>query len=269
MSRPRPFPVCPPVAEAARRGVQLRLGLALRLLTLLVGVAALVARLGQGARLRPASRSSDAAWPGEARPREAVVLVLGEQCQAIVAIFAPRRRSAAICRAAAGAIVRRRRAAAVVRVAVHAASTSTKRAVHRRAWRSGHGGQARCRTGGPWDPGLDRRPVARRGEPRDVTDRCDQRCRRRDVDAGDRHQPLRVRRAEHELRDLAVDQRDLRVEKVDLAQAALDGLLLLLGELVPGQPGATGLAEQIADRPACRAGTARSPRCTSFLARVR
>ena len=49
------------------------------------------------------------------------------------------------------------------------------------------------------------------------------------------------------MRDRPVDQRDLAVEDVDLAQRAVQGLTFLDGKLELGQPRAALLAEQITD----------------------
>ena len=51
-----------------------------------------------------------------------------------------------------------------------------------------------------------------------------------------------------ELGDVGVDQLDLAVEEVDLAQAAVDRLALFLGEVLAGEPGTPALAEQVARR---------------------
>ena len=49
------------------------------------------------------------------------------------------------------------------------------------------------------------------------------------------------------MRDRPVDQRDLAVEEIDLAQRAVQGLTFLDGKLELGQPRAALLAEQITD----------------------
>jgi hypothetical protein len=70
----------------------------------------------------------------------------------------------------------------------------------------------------------------------DVTDRGDE-CRGgRDADARDRHQPFDLWAGERSLGELVVDVRDLGGEEVDLAQAGLDGVVLIGGELQPGEP---------------------------------
>jgi hypothetical protein len=82
----------------------------------------------------------------------------------------------------------------------------------------------------------------------DVSDRGDQGRGGRDANARDRHQSLDLRACEGLLGELAVDVRDLVGEKVDLAQARLDGVLLIGGELERGEPRAASFAEQVAHR---------------------
>jgi hypothetical protein len=65
---------------------------------------------------------------------------------------------------------------------------------------------------------------------------------------GDGHQPARVGPVERVVRDRAPDQRDLAVEEVDLAQAAVGGLALLDRQLELGQALPPRASEQIADR---------------------
>jgi len=50
------------------------------------------------------------------------------------------------------------------------------------------------------------------------------------------------------LGDSALEDRDLGVEEVDLAQAPIDGLALVVGQLELGQPHATAPAEGVAHR---------------------
>jgi hypothetical protein len=63
--------------------------------------------------------------------------------------------------------------------------------------------------------------LAGRGEAPDVADRGDQRGGAGHIDPGHRHEPLRFARTEDKVRDLGVEQRNLAVEEVDLAQADL------------------------------------------------
>ena len=82
-------------------------------------------------------------------------------------------------------------------------------------------------------------------EPADVTDRRQKRDRDDQVDARNGHQPTRLGPVERVVRDRPIDQRDLAVEEVDLAQAAVERLALLDRQLKLGQPRAALLAEQI------------------------
>jgi hypothetical protein len=85
-----------------------------------------------------------------------------------------------------------------------------------------------------------------RFEAADVADRRDQRRRGRDVDAGDRHQPLDVGAGQRVLGEVAVDAGDLCVEEVDLAQARREGVAFVDGQLELGKPAASALAEDVA-----------------------
>jgi hypothetical protein len=69
-----------------------------------------------------------------------------------------------------------------------------------------------------------------------------------EVDAGNGEQPTDLGRAEGMLGQDALDDRHLAVQEGDLAQAALDGDLLIQRELLGGEPLAAALAEQVAGR---------------------
>src|SRR5918995_503289 len=90
--------------------------------------------------------------------------------------------------------------------------------------------------------------LARRGEAADVADRGHERGRRLHVDAGDAHQPQHLRPGERLLGDLAVEDRDLGIQEVDLAQAALEGETLVGRELKPSEPAAASLPEGVRHR---------------------
>ena len=67
------------------------------------------------------------------------------------------------------------------------------------------------------------------------------------VDARHGHQPTHLLRADRRLRQRAVDRSDLRVEEVDLAQTALDGVALVEGELEALEKAAALPAGQVVD----------------------
>ena len=102
-------------------------------------------------------------------------------------------------------------------------------------------------------------------EAADVADGGQERRGDDHVDARDGHQPPDLRRGKRRLGDRPLDRGDLLVEKLDLAQTAVDRLALIDRQLELAQPSAAGLAEQVADRGLCdqtpdqRRGTRSSP----------
>ena len=74
------------------------------------------------------------------------------------------------------------------------------------------------------------------GEAVDVADRRQEGRGDDQVHARDGHQPARLGPVERVVRDRAIDQRDLAVEEVDLAQAAVERLAFLDRQLELGQP---------------------------------
>lgn len=85
-------------------------------------------------------------------------------------------------------------------------------------------------------------------EAANVADRGDQCCRGRDVDAGDRHQPLDLDAGQRVLGEVLVDPGELTVEEVDLAQARRERVAFVDRQLELGEPSAAALAEQVAGR---------------------
>src|SRR6266536_4666871 len=71
----------------------------------------------------------------------------------------------------------------------------------------------------------DQLPGAR--EAADLADRCEQRRGGDEVHPGQGEQPSHLRRGEHLLGQRPLDQRDLAIEKLDLAQAGRDRLPLV------------------------------------------
>jgi hypothetical protein len=100
--------------------------------------------------------------------------------------------------------------------------------------------------------------LVRRGEALEVADGGGDRHRHGDVDAGDRHQPLGVLTSHGDPRELLVDQRQLLAVEVQLAQQRRDGLALVGGQRLLGQPRAALAPEQVGGR-AALAGCAASP----------
>lgn len=120
----------------------------------------------------------------------------------------------------------------------------------------------------PWVKAEIPDEVARHGEASDVSDLGHERGRDDQVDAGNGHQSPDLLTAQGVAGKLTLDDRDLAVQKRDLAQAALHRGLLVSGQALLVKPRAAALAKQIADR-----GTldqvARQHRVISFLERVR
>jgi hypothetical protein len=90
--------------------------------------------------------------------------------------------------------------------------------------------------------------LARIMEAPDLADGGDERRGGHQAHAGDGHQPLDLCRGQRTLGDHALEDRDLGVEEVDLAQAPIDGLTLVAGQLELGQPCAAALAERVCHR---------------------
>src|SRR5207244_8078257 len=65
---------------------------------------------------------------------------------------------------------------------------------------------------------------------------------------GDAHQATDLLRGHRLAGQLALDQADLVVEEVDLAQAAIDGFALVRGKLERGQPPTSRLAKDVCHR---------------------
>jgi len=78
-----------------------------------------------------------------------------------------------------------------------------------------------------------------------VTDRGQQRAGGDEVDAGQGQQPAQLQRSKHELGERPIDRHHFGVEEVDSAQAGLDHLPLVDGQLLGGQPAPTGDAEEV------------------------
>lgn len=89
-----------------------------------------------------------------------------------------------------------------------------------------------------------------RGESREVADGGGDRHRDVDVDAGDRHQPPGVLAAQRDTGELGVDELELLAVEVELAQQRPDGLALVGGQLLLGQPALALEAEQVGGRAA-------------------
>jgi hypothetical protein len=87
--------------------------------------------------------------------------------------------------------------------------------------------------------------VPRRGEAANVADHRHQRRRGGGVHARDRHQPADLGRAQRGLGDRPVDPGELLSEEVELAQAGVERLPLVLGQLQRLKPSAARLAEQV------------------------
>src|SRR6266511_6216226 len=90
--------------------------------------------------------------------------------------------------------------------------------------------------------------VARGWEASDVADHCQHRRRAGDVDAGDCHQPPNFGRVERLLGDSAIERRELAGEEVELAQAGVDRVPLILGQLQLVEPTSSAFAEQVTHR---------------------
>ena len=90
--------------------------------------------------------------------------------------------------------------------------------------------------------------LARLVEAADVADGGDERRRGHQAHPGHGHQSLDRLGAERVLGDRALEDRDLAVEEVDLAQAPVDGLALVAGQLERGQPRAAPSPERVAHR---------------------
>src|SRR5437588_11160176 len=73
--------------------------------------------------------------------------------------------------------------------------------------------------------------LLRRAEAVNVTDDRHERRRRDEAHPGNGHQATDLLTAERLRGELALDQADLAVQEVDLAQTALDGLALVCGKL--------------------------------------
>ena len=71
--------------------------------------------------------------------------------------------------------------------------------------------------------------------------------RRDEAHPGDRHQATDLLAGHRLAGQLALDQADLVIEEVNLAQAAIDGLALVGWQLDRGQPLASPLAEHVCD----------------------
>src|SRR4051812_17961223 len=85
---------------------------------------------------------------------------------------------------------------------------------------------------------------------REVADGGCDRHRDRHVDAGDRHQPPRVRAAQRDPRQLGVDQPQLVAVEVQLAQQRRDRAARVGRQLLLGQPGPALAPEQVGGRAA-------------------
>jgi hypothetical protein len=89
--------------------------------------------------------------------------------------------------------------------------------------------------------------VAGRGEPPDVTDGCDQGGRGGGVHPRDGHESADGLALDGRPGDLGVERPDLFVQEVDLAKAGLHGPSFVREELLAGEPGPSGGAEQVGD----------------------
>jgi hypothetical protein len=81
-----------------------------------------------------------------------------------------------------------------------------------------------------------------------VADGGDERRRGHQAHSGHRDQPPDVLRCERVVSDRPFEDRDLGVEEVDLAQASVDGLALIVGQFELGEPRAAALAERVGHR---------------------
>ena len=82
----------------------------------------------------------------------------------------------------------------------------------------------------------------------DVTDRSGQADRDRQVDAGNRQQALYCRIINCRLGEGAIEAAQILAEPVELAQMALDGVLLILGQRLLAEPCSPLAAEQVGMR---------------------
>ena len=78
--------------------------------------------------------------------------------------------------------------------------------------------------------------LLRAGKPAHVTDRSGQADRDRQVDAGNRQQALYCRITNCRLSEGAIEAAQILAEPVELAQMALDGVLLILGQRLLAEP---------------------------------
>jgi hypothetical protein len=85
----------------------------------------------------------------------------------------------------------------------------------------------------------------RRAEPTEVADRGHDRQRHGGVHPWDRQQPAHLGVLEGDPAELGVDDAQLRPVKVELAQQRPDGLLLVWGQVLGGQPRPAFVAEQV------------------------
>jgi len=85
-------------------------------------------------------------------------------------------------------------------------------------------------------------------EAADFADRRDQRAGSNAADPRQGHQAAHLLAGEHLERDRLLEPADLLGEEVDLAQAARDRLLLVVGQVLPGEPAAAGDTEEVAHR---------------------
>ena len=87
--------------------------------------------------------------------------------------------------------------------------------------------------------------LLRAREAGDVADRRHQSHRDREIDAGDRHQPLDRRIVQHTLRNLAVEEVEVLAKAVKLADVPLDRGALVVGQGLARQPHPPRAVEQI------------------------
>ena len=78
--------------------------------------------------------------------------------------------------------------------------------------------------------------LPRIAEPADVADRSHEACRDRQIDAGDRHQPLDGAVVERSLGNLAVKDGKVLAEPVEFPQMAVDRLPFVVGQRLARQP---------------------------------
>jgi hypothetical protein len=111
--------------------------------------------------------------------------------------------------------------------------------------------------------------LARVAEAADVADAGHERGRGLQVDSGHAHQPAHLAGTDRRLGQRAVDRGDLLVEEIDLAQTALDGLALVVGQLNAREEAPAPVAGDVVDAGPVEQVALQRAAAISFFARLR